>query len=208
MARGPRAGLVRSLLWLRSRKNAEVQVVCSKSNASQHDCTCAARAVVQTRRGLSSLPIYRLSSSFAPATLEPIAPSPPHNSNDNLPANGLLAWLTACALELCDIGRRRVWKFSDGCQVLFDLLEQWLGNPAEQPCHNEIFMRVHLDIVPFRVTGHRRARRENPGLSLRPCAGRMNVGEVHSPLLPSHSNQIGADKTQETFTMAHPAVAQ
>src|SRR5262249_11397375 len=69
-------------------------------------------------------------------------------------------------------------------------------------------MRVHLDIVHPRITGRRSTGRENARLSLRPGAGGMNIGEVDAPLLPSRSDQVATDETQEALAMPHRAVAQ
>src|SRR5262249_6025603 len=54
----------------------------------------------------------------------------------------------------------------------------------------------------------RNAGRENAGFPLWPAAGRMNVGKVDAPLLPSCGNQVATDETQEAFAVPRGAVAE
>ena len=52
-----------------------------------------------------------------------------------------------------------------------------------------------------------RWRRTYPA-ALRSNAGRMNVGEVNAPLLPSRGDEVSTDETQHAFAMPYGCAAE
>jgi hypothetical protein len=68
-----------------------------------------------------------------------------------------LGRLTAASTELRDVWGRWIRIFLDRRQVFFDRFKCRLRHPTEQSPDNEVLVRVHLDVVNFRVAGHRSA---------------------------------------------------
>src|SRR5271170_3006972 len=91
--------------------------------------------------------------------------------------------------EAREVGPGRVRILLERLLVLLDNLERRPEYPYETQ-DVDIFVRVHLDVEEERVPGQGRAGGLHTGLALRPDAGRMNVGEVDTPLLPPRRQQI------------------
>jgi hypothetical protein len=65
-----------------------------------------------------------------------------------------------------------------------------------------------FDVIDPRVTGHWRARREHAWLALRSDAGRMDVGEVDPPLLPTRGDEVAANEHQQAVAVASLALTE
>src|SRR5207244_5986037 len=123
-----------------------------------------------------------------------------------------LAWRRgyrlATAAKLRDVRRGRIRISLERCYVLIDSFERGPRYPAKHCRYNEILVWVHFNVVNLRVAGHRSAGREHTGLPLRSNAGRMNVGEVNAPLLPTRGDEVPTDKAQHAFAMPYGCAAE
>src|SRR3954447_12079473 len=110
--------------------------------------------------------------------------------------------LTAAA-ELCDVRRGRIRIFLERWHVFSDGSERGPRYPAKHRRHDEILVWIHFNVVNLWIARHRSTSREHPGLPLRSNAGRMNVGEVNAPLLPTRGDEVSSDKAQHAFAMPY-----
>src|SRR5229473_1163333 len=120
----------------------------------------------------------------------------------------LAAWPRSAALKVRQVGRGRIWILLDRLQVFLDHLQHRPRRPAEQRANLQVLMGIHFDVVDLWIPGHGRARRKDAGLALGTDAGRLHVGEIHAPLLPSCRHQVRADESQQTVAVTGRALAE